>query len=495
MRSTNNWLVTTLTMPLLVAVASSSSASAHEISEISLISDALNSGSKCENITRTYLDRIVGHDAGIGLNAISMINPDALLQARAIDHRLEESGMLRPLECVPIVVKDNMDVKGLATTAGSAALVDNLATQDATVVARLRAAGAVIIAKTNMAEWAFSPMRTISSTRGETANPFDTDFVPAGSSGGTAAAVSAGLAAAGLGSDTGNSIRGPASHTGLVGLRPGIGTVPIDGIVPLLAEYDAAGPMTILAEDAAILMDVIASPEGSWSTTYREALEKRSLHGQIFAVVSELSYAADPPADPEALAIFQAAMDHLKAAGATIVDVSIAPIKQHLAAVESCASFRDGVRRYLEGRSTMIQDPLQAFMTGNFSPQAWEAFAYWVSKDERDCPSYEQDASRQKLAAALESLMRDAGADALIYPSWTFPPATRDRAVDDYRGDNSQVLAPVSGLPAITVPSGRYRSGLPAALQLLGPGASEPLLIALAHAFQDRAGHFHPRLN
>ena len=492
MRSTVHGINATVTPVLLLVAAWSGSAAAHDISEFSLIEAELASGTTCETITRRYLDALQLRDGTAGLNAISMTSPDALEQSAAIDQRLRSNAEHRPLECVPIVIKDNMDVAGLPTTAGSAALTDNIAPRDAAVVARLRAAGAVIIAKTNMAEWAFSPMRTISSTRGETANPFDIDFVPAGSSGGTAAAVSAGLAPAGLGSDTGNSIRGPASHTGLVGLRPGIGTVPIDGIVPLLAEYDAAGPMTILAEDAATLMDVIASPAGSWTRSYRDALDDHRISGANFAIVSELSHASNPPADPETLAIFQNAIDQLRQAGAHVSEVSIAPILERIDTIKTCVSFREGVRRYLSGRATMISDPLTAFETGNFSPQAREAFAYWISKDERDCRPYEDDASRQELAAELERLMKEVGADALLYPSWTYPPASRSRAVVDYRGDNSQVLAPVSGLPAISVPSGLFRSGLPAGLQFLGPRGSEPLLVAFAHEYQRSSGHIHP---
>lgn len=482
---------TVLTAALALGAFSAVHARPQDPSAVAAIHDTLSYGGSCQAVTRFYLDRIARLDASAKLNAISMLNPRALAEAQSLDQRIAAGMALRPLECVPIVIKDNIDVAGLPTTAGSAALADNVASSDAEAVARLRGAGAVIIAKTNMAEWAFSPMRSISSTRGETANPFDPAYVPAGSSGGTASAVSAGFAAAGMGSDTGNSIRGPAAHTGLVGLRPGIGTLPLDGVVPLLAEYDAIGPMATKAADAAVMMDVLTRPVGEWTHAYRDALRPDAIRGRTFAVVTELAERADPRPDRESMRIFRAAVARLKADGARVVDVSIAALRPALAAVPDCRSFRHGVRRYLAGHSAALRDPAQAFTTGNFAPQSRDAFAYWVAED-GTCPSYEQDPARQAIAAALEQLMRDAGAEALIYPSWTFPPARRARAVEDYRGDNSQVLAPVSGLPAVSVPSGQYRSGLPAGLQLLGPRASEARLLGYAARFEAITAPVHP---
>lgn len=463
-------------------------------STIGEIEQALGRGVRCEAIVDAYLRRVEATDQPRGINAISMLVPGAKAQARAADARLAGGAPRRPLECVPVVIKDNMDVAGLPTTAGSAALEDNVAAKDAPIVARLRAAGAIPIAKTNMAEWAFSPRRTISSTRGETANPFDTRYVPAGSSGGTAAAVAMGMAAAGMGSDTGNSIRGPSSHNGLVGIRSGIGTLPITGVVPLIAAYDVVGPMADSARDAAVMLDVLEAAPGQWGDANRAALAGQPLKGRTFAVVEDLSGGKDT--DPQVLAIFHHALDRMRAAGATIKTVSLKPVQPLLDdEALSCPAFRADVRAYLKADNSpsKLHDPAEAYETGNYAPQSRKAFAHFAAHDRSDCPSYAGNPARQALARGLVALMDSAGADALVYPSWLSQPALRSRAVEDYRGDNSQVLAPPSGLPAITVPSGQYANGLPAGLQILGKPHSEADLLGWAHGFEIARGKaIHP---
>ena len=174
-------------------------------------------------LTEYYLKRIEAYDQPLKLNAIVVVNPNALKRAEELDKEFKKTKKLRPLHGIPIIVKDNYETHDLQTTAGSAALKDFLPPDDAFQVKAIREAGAIVLAKSNMAEWAFSPYQTESSIAGTTLNPYDLTRVPAGSSGGTAAAVAANFGMVGLGTDTGNSIRGPSSHTCLVGLRPTLG--------------------------------------------------------------------------------------------------------------------------------------------------------------------------------------------------------------------------------------------------------------------------------
>ncbi len=207
----------------------------------------------CTAIVTDYLARIATYDQPLRLNSVVLVNPGIGAAAAACDREVG-TGKLRRLTGVAVIVKDNYDTAGLQTTGGSLAMKGFLPTADATMVRRLREAGAMVLGKSNMAEWAFSPYVTMSSIAGTTRNPYDLDRVPAGSSGGTAAAVAASLAEVGLGSDTGNSIRGPSAHTDLVGIRPTIGLVSRAGIIPLFANNDIGGPMARSVADAAAVL-------------------------------------------------------------------------------------------------------------------------------------------------------------------------------------------------------------------------------------------------
>src|SRR5262245_58596519 len=217
----------------------------------------------CRSLVEQYLARIEAHDKqGAALNAIVLVNPDALRVADDLDRRFRQSGPVGPLHCVPVIVKDNYETADMPTTAGSLSLKDMSTGKDAFVVKRLRDAGAVMIAKSNMAEFAFSPVETVSSTLpGYTRNPYDTTRVTAGSSGGSGAAVAANFAAIGLASDTGDSIRGPAAHQALVGLRSTMGLVSRAGVVPLNLSADIAGAVTRTVADTAAVLQVIAGDD------------------------------------------------------------------------------------------------------------------------------------------------------------------------------------------------------------------------------------------
>jgi len=221
----------------------------------------------CEAITNGFLDRIKKYDETSGLNSIIYINPEAIKKARALDKKYQETKKMQGLHCVPVILKDNFDTADMPTEAGSIALSGSIPPDDAYMVRKLRQADAIIIAKSNMGEWAFSPYNTISSTHGETRNAYDLSRVPAGSSGGTASAIAANFGVIGMGSDTGNSIRGPASHLALVGIRSTIGATSRDGIVPLLLNRDVGGPLMRTVRDTAKVFNVIAGTDPADATT------------------------------------------------------------------------------------------------------------------------------------------------------------------------------------------------------------------------------------
>lgn len=449
----------------------------------------------CERIVRAYLTRISAYDDAKGLNAITAIAGDAVDRAVEADRQLSRVGVQLPLFCVPVVIKDNIDSATMPTTAGSVVLRDSVPPADAPVVHALRAAGAIILAKTNMAEWAFSPRRTISSTSGETANAYALDRVPAGSSGGTASAIAASFALVGLGSDTGNSIRGPSSHLALVGMRPTYGLVSLNGVIPLLFDRDAVGPMTRTVEDNARVLSVIATTADGRDTDYVAQLSKQSLRGARIGVLRAL--AQSNSMHPQIAQLFAQAIDDLRNAGAAVVDIEIDAFAAHVENGDYCPRFRADVNAYLStlGPRAPIADVAEVFRQGRFAPESREQFEFFVNLDEQgrprdaQCPPFEQQASRQAFRKSVVKAMDHSRLAALIYPTWTFPPALRSRAVEDYRGDNSQLIAPATGLPAITVPMGYTSGTLPVGLQLLGRPWSEGQLYALASGYERLTRH------
>jgi len=283
-----------------------------------------------EQLVRAYLNRIEVMDEQV--NAITKINPQALSIAIRLDKEYNYTGILRPLHGIPLIVKDNINTKGMPTTAGAQALKDFIPETDAFIINKLVKAGAIIIAKSNMAEWAFSAKHTESSTAGTTINPYNKYHVPAGSSGGTAAGVAANFATIGLGTDTGNSIRGPSSHNALVGFRSTLGLVSREGIIPLLLRNDVVGPMCRTVEDATRVLEVMAGfdpadsitrySKGKIPDSYQQFLNKDGLKGARIGVLRALS---DDNPDPEVKALFEKAISDLKSLGATIIDPLVIP--------------------------------------------------------------------------------------------------------------------------------------------------------------------------
>ena len=454
-------------------------------------------------LVQAYLDRIDAYDKrGPSLNAITVINPHALARAAELDAELARTGRLSgPLHGIPVIVKDNYDTADLTTAAGSRALADVLPPDDAFMVRRLREAGAIVIAKSNMAEFAFSPYETVGSLLpGYTFNPYALNRVPAGSSGGTAAAVSASFGTIGLGTDTGNSIRGPSAHTALVGIRPTIGLTSRDGIAPLYLERDVGGPMTRTVADAARVLDVVAGHDPADTSTahapphipetYTAFLDAAALRGARIGVVR--IYTDRESADSAVARLFDAAVRDLQRAGATIVDpVDVSFIDS--IQVRLCSSFRADIEAYLRTRPGAPQTLAEIIESERYHVTVGDRLRSLardtMGGDPQRCRTAAEGKAR--FSERLSGVLREHRLDALVYPTWSNPP----RLIGDLRsphGDNNQVLAPRSGFPAITVPMGFTYGSLPAGLQFLGDAWSEPRLIALAYAYEQATRHRRP---
>lgn len=473
------------------------------------IQAAVRSGqTSCVDIVAGYIQRIEAYDKSEGINAITQINPTALDEAAKVDQAIKNGDSLPELFCSPLLIKDNFDTYDMVTTGGSIALKDSIPPDDAFMIRRLREAGAIVLAKTNMAEWAFSPRQSVSSSYGRTANAYDANFVPAGSSGGTASGVAASFGVAGMGSDTGNSIRGPSSHLALFGIRSTIGLTSRDGVIPLSFDRDIAGPMARTVEDGARLFNVVAGYDEADPLTlpnkrekdYRTFLNSEGLVGKRLGVFRALVDHED--ADEQIKDLFYKAIEDLKAAGATIIDpIQIEDFELLSDTIPSCARFRYDVGQYFKTLSNPpLLDVNTVLETGQYAPETksglefFSAYPLDVAPDDRDisCPTWPNDEKRNELLANAIAAMDNSNVDALIFPTWSNPPANIERANEDYKGDNNQLLAPDAGLPAVTVPMGFWQNRLPAGLQILGRPYSEGLLIELAYAYEQKTKHRRP---
>jgi len=456
-----------------------------------------------QDLVAAYLARIEKFNPAI--NALTTINPDALKIAKALDDEFRKTGKLRPLHGIPIIVKDNFNTKGLPTTGGSIALKDFVADEDAFMVKRLVDAGAIIIAKSNMAEWAFSPMHTESSTAGTTRNPYNLDYVPAGSSGGTAAAIASNLGLLGLGTDTGNSIRGPSSHNALVGIRSTLGLTSRSGIIPLNLWNDVAGPICRTVEDATRVLEVIAGydpkdpltrhSEGKTPKTYSQFLQKDGLKGKRIGVLTELS---ENNPDPEIKALFGQAVEDLKKLGAVVVERVDVPDYARLRRGPWCIDFRRDLEGYLKEyvkRDSMstLEDVIKIGTKSKFAESRLQDSAKpRTTPPDMECGDPYTDKRRIAFREAIEKRMDELKLDAVIYPTWNNKPAKIDNFQAEYKGDSNQVVAPHTGQPAITVPMGFSTGNLPAGLQFLGRMFSEGTLIELAYAYEQGTLHRRP---
>ena len=463
----------------------------------------------CRALVDRYLARIAAYDrAGPALNSLVVVHPRAREIADSMD-RTRGSGPLPPLFCIPVIVKDNFETRDLPVTAGSLSLSGYVSLKDAFQVRRIREAGALVLAKSNMAEFAFSPYETVGSALpGYTRNPYALDRVTAGSSGGTAAAVAANLGEVGLGTDTGNSIRGPSAHNALVGIRSTMGLTSRGGIVPLNLAADIAGPMARTVADAARVFQVIAGEDpddpvtaashGRPPENYLAALRTDGLRGARVGVLPQAFLRAT--ADAEVLTVFAAARQSLRAAGATVLDSVVVDSLDAWRRMQagSCPRFKLDLNAWLasQGERVPVKTLNDVISSRRFHPSievrltGAQAATDTTPAESGGCRSQEE--FRVRLRRGMLALMDSLRLDALVYPTWSNPP----RLIGDLNtphGDNSQLFAPSTGFPAISVPMGYTRDGrLPAGLTLLGRPFAEATLFRLAYAYEQATRHRHP---
>ncbi len=484
-----------------------------EYASIAQLQQRMDAGSlSSKTLTQDFLDRIRRIDQGeAGLHAVLQTNPDALMIAAALDaKRTKQHG---PLYGIPVLLKDNIDTGDREqTTAGSLALAGAPAPQDATVVARLRAAGAVILGKTNLSEWADFRSNHASSgwsgVGGQTRNPYALDRNPCGSSAGSGTAVAAGLATVALGTETDGSIICPASMNGIVGIKPSVGLVSRAGIVPISHNQDTAGPMARDVADAAALLTVIAGSDprdpatidaDKHATDYTKFLDPNGLKGKRIGVVRALA-----GNEPNADRVLDAAIATMKAQGAIVVDPVTLPHLKELGDPEMTVllyDFKHDINAYLATRTGLAVHTLAdliAFDTAHTAQEmAWfgqELFEQAETKGPLTDKAYLDALAKAKQLAGPEGIdaaLKAQHLDALLAPSWgpafMTDPVLGDHIVsgDPTIGGASQPAA-VAGYPSITVPAG-WAHGLPVGIVLFGAKWSEPTLISIAYGYEQHS--------
>lgn len=512
MRSVGNRLATLVALVVVPGVfpgVCTAQRTAFQVEEATIadIHAAMAAGQlTARRLVEMYLARIEAYDKrGPALNAIIVVNPRALVRADSLDAALARSGFVGPLHGIPVIVKDNYDTHDLPTTAGSLSLAGSVPPDDAFQVRRLREAGAIVLAKSNMAEFAFSPYETVGSALpGYTRNPYATNRVTAGSSGGTAAAVAANFGTVGVGTDTGNSIRGPSSHTALVGIRSTMGLTSRDGIVPLYLDRDIGGPMARTVADAVAVFDVIAgydpadpvtaSSRGRRVARYADFLTEDGLRGVRIGVLRQVSNTET--ADPAVLERFEHAVADMRRAGAVIVDPVVVAELDDIEGSLWCRRFKWDLEAYLAGLGpdAPVKTLEEIIASERYHPSIEQRLRFFqgiTDRPEEDEACQEALVNTERLRAGVRRTLTQHALDAVVYPSWNNPP----RLIGDLNtphGNNSPLVSPPTGFPAITVPMGFVGDGLPVGLQILGDAWSEPTLIGIAYGYEQATHHRRP---
>ena len=484
---------------------------------------AYQAGLTSENLTAAYLARIAAYDQqGPVINSVITLNPKALAEAKVLDAERKAGKVRGPLHGIPVALKDNIDTLDLPTTGGSQLLAGSLPPDDAFITKKLRDAGAIIIAKVNLSEWAGSGGSAagappdilkagfipggFSSMGGQTRNPHDLTRSPSGSSGGTGAALAAGFAQFGLGSDTGGSVRGPSSHNGIAGLKPTRGLMSRDGVIPLGLSYDTAGPMARSIYDVAASLGAMtgidaadaatAKSGGPYHTDYTQFLKLGSLKGARIGVNRD--YLGQ---DAEVDAIFEASIVKLRELGAVIVDpVSIPDYlrkgRGDIYNVVVRAEFKADLTTYLKTTkpgfpksfdeiATLSNDPATKYRSpGKAAGLKWVA-SPGITFD-LDDPVYLATKNQilPALTATIEALMAKHNLDAMVYPTMPRPAMPIDPVDGVSWPDSATAFANFTGWPDVIVPAGATKAGLPVTLSFMGRAWTEPALLGYAYDFE-----------
>lgn len=465
----------------------------HETSILEWQAAMTNGTTTSRELTLVFLQRIATYDKqGMQINAICELNPDALAIAESLDREREVSGSRGPLHGIPVLIKDNIATQDkMHTSAGALALADSFASADSFVATRLREAGAVILGKTNLTEWANFVSNDMpdgySSRGGQVLNPYGPGvFDVGGSSSGSAAAIAAGFAVAAVGTETSGSILHPSEQNSLVGIKPTVGLISRSGIIPISHSQDTAGPMTRTVSDAAVLLGALTGvdpndpitgkSEGQAHTDYLPFLDADGLSGSRIGVVRS-TYLAE--CDEEELALYEAAIEKLREAGAIVVDPVTIPTEnarwdRHVLVHE----FKVGVNAYLK---TLPADfpirTLKDVIAFNHA-HADQALRYGqellIESDQTSGTLTEPQYLNNLLfdlemsqKQGIDAVMNEHALDALLFP-----------------GSTGYSIPAKAGYPSITVPAGYTSAGKPFGIMLTGLAFQEPTLIRLAYAFE-----------
>ena len=448
------------------------------------------------DLVDAYLARIEAFDQrGPAINAMIAVNPRARERAAELDAERAAGTVRGPLHGIPVVVKDNYDTADMPTTASSIALATSVPPDDAAQVRRLREAGAIILGKTNMHELARG-ITTIASLGGQTRNPYDPERNPGGSSGGTGAAVAASFGAFGMGSDTCGSIRIPAAHHALAGLRGTRGLASGDGIVPLSRTQDIGGPLARAVEDLALALDATvgvdpADPatsvaEGNVPSTYADSLNTAGLEGARLGVVTAMLGAGG--AERPVRDVIERAVEEMEGLGATAIEIEepdLAELAQDVSVIGQEFAFHlDDYLRATPG--AYVRSLAEIVETGLYHRILERGLASSLEVETLDTDDYRQRlAGRDELRRAVEAVLDEHELDALVYPT------IRQTAqpIGGIQSGSNCTLSALSGMPAITVPAGFAEDGMPVGVELLGRPWSEPRLIELGYAYEQATRH------
>ena len=465
-----------------------------------------------ERLVRMCLARIAAYDRqGPSLHAVITLNPKALDTARALDVERKAKGRRSPLHGIPIVLKDNYDTFDLQTSGGSVLLEGWVPSKDAFVVKKLRDAGAVILAKVNMSE--FASGGAYSSLGGQSLNPHDLSRSPSGSSGGTGVAIAAEYAMLGMGTDTGGSIRGPSTSNGIVGLKPTLGLLSRSGIIPLALSFDTGGPMARSVSDVAIALGVMTgvdpddaatkNSEGRAQSDYTKDLRTDALRGARIGVARDFL-----GLDPDVDWVIDAALEAMRRAGATLVDVRyprwLLESKTDMYVAVRYPEFSAEIAQYLAKTGPTYPKTLKDLIErsnqvlapddngGGTNPSRWSLFKREADSGTTDDYTYRavHDFGLPMIRTIVEGIFSAEKLDAIVYPTSprrpgliaAMPPS--GPALRDAGTSSPTEIANLTGFPDLIVPAGFTGDSLPVGISFFGPAFSEPKLLALGYSFE-----------
>jgi amidase len=479
-----------------------------EEATISDVQAAYRSGAvTAARLVQTHLERIQAYDqAGPRLNGVIFVNPTALEEAAALDDRLHTcQRFVGPLDGIPVLLKDNINTRDMPTTGGSLSLAGYTPATDATITQKLRSAGAIILAKVNLHEFAIWG-ETFSSMRGQTLNPYDLTRTPGGSSGGTGAAVAANFAIAGIGTDSVNSIRSPASANCLVGVRPTLGLVSRAGIIPYSFTQDVAGPLTRSVADAAKMLNVLAGydpadPATAWSAgnvakDYTKFLRADGVGRKRIGVLR--SFFGNAPIHEEVNTIANKAAEDLRTLGATVIELKTPDLDS--AKISSDISvhlheFKSAINAYLAVSDAPVKSLEEIISSGKFHPNIRDSLEKAQCLDMDDGYRLRLQ-KRSELQQRVMKIMADDRLDAIVFPHQKRLVVPVGEAQVERNGS----LGSVTGFPSIVVPGGFSSPtptaglGVPVGIEFLGRPWSEKLLIEIGYGYEQATKHRRPAL-